>query len=100
MRHPPKYLSKFYFPSLNAIGSVARNNNYVRPTIVPGHHRMEIIDGRHPLVEILNDFVPNSTLFSSNERIQILTGPNASGKSIYLKQVLIKLILKFLAKYK
>jgi DNA mismatch repair ATPase MutS len=54
---------------------------------VEGHEKIEIIGGRHPLVEQIGDFVPNSTTFEGNEKIVILTGPNASGKSIYLKQV-------------
>ena len=70
-----------------AMASVARENNYIRPKIVPGHHKLEIIRGRHPLVEQICDFVPNTTQFEGEEKIVILTGPNASGKSIYLKQV-------------
>jgi DNA mismatch repair protein MutS len=51
---------------------------------------LDIQDGRHPVVEraqSLTRFVPNGCHFDSSERIQIITGPNMSGKSTYLRQV-------------
>lgn len=80
---------KFIVYSLISMSTVARNNGFVRPEIVHGDQKMEIRQGRHPLVEMICDFVPNSTTFNSQEKITILTGPNASGKSIYLKQVML-----------
>ncbi|CAG7833064.1 unnamed protein product [Allacma fusca] len=71
---------------LIAMSKAASEFNFIRPTIVDSDECLEIKDGKHPLVGMSN-FVPNSTLFSGQERIVILTGPNASGKSIYLKQV-------------
>lgn len=65
----------------------ARNSNLVRPHIVPGDGKLEIIGGRHLIVEVIGECVPNTTKFHENERVVILTGPNASGKSVYLKQV-------------
>lgn len=74
--------------SLMTMANLARDKKYVRPTIIDGCGKLEIIEGRHPLIELKSDFVPNSTTFGDGERIVILTGPNASGKSIYLKQVI------------
>ena len=51
---------------------------------------MKIIEGRHPVVEKLigrGDFVSNDTLLSEKEKFVVLTGPNMSGKSTYMKQV-------------
>ncbi len=79
---------------LCALGEVAVYQGYCRPEVVSGRE-IEIIDGRHPVVEKslgAGLFVPNSTAMgqeSSNNKpdLIILTGPNASGKSCYLRQV-------------
>ncbi len=69
---------------------VAEKFNYVRPEV---NSRDEIIieDGRHPVIENIlepGSFVPNSTkLDRQNEQIHIITGPNMAGKSTYLRQV-------------
>ncbi len=63
---------------------------YVRPTI-DGSDRLEIVDGRHPIIEQLPDaepFVPNSTkLNGTTDQIMLITGPNMAGKSTYIRQV-------------
>jgi DNA mismatch repair protein MutS len=52
---------------------------------------LEIHEGRHPVVELSlkggERFVPNDSVFESGERIRVITGPNMSGKSTYLRQV-------------
>ena len=74
-----------------ALAEVAAKNNYVRPALNDGHE-LEIVNGRHPVVEqstageIGERFVPNNTHFHAADRIQIITGPNMSGKSTYLRQ--------------
>lgn len=83
---------------------VAIENGWVRPNIIPSGS-MKIVDGRHPLQELcVNTFVPNSTIMAQQvsnasqkespllnhikkDKMMILTGPNACGKSVYLKQV-------------
>jgi len=70
------------------LAALAREQKFVRPEIVSSTGKLRILDGRHPLIELNSNFVPNSTIFGEEERIVILTGPNASGKSIYLKQVI------------
>ncbi|XP_053143021.1 mutS protein homolog 5 [Hemicordylus capensis] len=73
---------------LLSLAMMARENGYTRPRFSHSHI-IRIKDGRHPLMELCaKTFVPNSV--DSSEmygRIKILTGPNSSGKSVYLKQV-------------
>ncbi len=76
---------------------LALDNNYVRPGI-DDETRIEIKDGRHPVVEKLlpygESFIPNDTLIDSrNEQIMILTGPNMAGKSTFLRQVGLVVLL-------
>ncbi len=69
---------------------VAVVNNYVRPQ-VDGEDVIEIIDGRHPVIENMLSgvpFVPNNAMLDCSEnRMQIITGPNMAGKSTYMRQV-------------
>jgi DNA mismatch repair ATPase MutS len=87
------FLNAHFLNSLISMSMVARSYGFVRPEIVPADQKIQIVKGRHPLVEIMCDFVPNSTSFERGENVKILTGPNASGKSIYLKQVCHSCIL-------
>ncbi len=72
-------------------------NNYARPVVGDGVQHIKIVDGRHPVVEkILKDdsFVPNDTLLDGEEnRIALITGPNMAGKSIYMRQVALIVIM-------
>ncbi|XP_073938642.1 mutS protein homolog 5 isoform X2 [Castor canadensis] len=74
---------------LLALASAARDYGYSRPHYSPQLHGVRIQNGRHPLMELCaRTFVPNSTECSGDKgRIKVITGPNSSGKSIYLKQV-------------
>ncbi|TAL68991.1 MAG: DNA mismatch repair protein MutS [Bacteroidetes bacterium] len=76
---------------LQNFAEVAKENNYNEPEIDESES-IEIIEGRHPVVEKLlplgESFHPNSTKLDTNiEQIHIITGPNMSGKSCYLRQV-------------
>ncbi|XP_035698854.1 mutS protein homolog 5-like [Branchiostoma floridae] len=73
---------------LIAFASVAKDNNYARPQLSK-ESGIRIVGGRHPLQELcVSPFVPNNTtLGGKDHRLSVLTGPNASGKSVYLKQV-------------
>ncbi|KAJ9576026.1 hypothetical protein L9F63_007126, partial [Diploptera punctata] len=75
---------------LIALSSVARENNYCRPELTTSRI-LEIRGGRHPLQELcVDNFVPNDTLSGDYYTLlKIITGPNSSGKSVYLKQVAV-----------
>lgn len=60
--------------------------NYTRPTF--SEDRMEIIGGRHPVVErFTRDFVENDLYMDDEKRFTVITGPNMSGKSTFIRQV-------------
>ena len=71
-----------------ALAEVAVRNRYVRPELTD-EEVLEIVGGRHPVVEqTLRDepFVPNDLHLNADERILVITGPNMAGKSVYLRQ--------------
>lgn len=76
--------------AIHALAKVAINNRYVRPEITLDGS-MEILGGRHPVVEQnmeSDGFVPNDTVMDTgNNRMMIITGPNMAGKSTYMRQV-------------
>ncbi|XP_063523029.1 mutS protein homolog 5 isoform X5 [Pongo pygmaeus] len=74
---------------LLALASAARDYGYSRPRYSPRVLGVRIQNGRHPLMELCaRTFVPNSTECGGDKgRVKVITGPNSSGKSIYLKQV-------------
>ena len=75
---------------LNGLAITALDHNYVCPTVHDGSE-IRIRDGRHPVVERMlppgERFVANDALLNTDEQILIITGPNMSGKSTYLRQV-------------
>ncbi|HEC22401.1 MAG TPA: DNA mismatch repair protein MutS [Chloroflexi bacterium] len=78
-----------------ALAEVAARYGYVRPAL-SNEDVLEIRGGRHPVVEQLLEggrFVPNDTTFANGKRIHIITGPNMSGKSTYLRQVALIVLL-------
>ena len=75
---------------LISLAKVSRENSYTKPTILTAKGRLNIVDGRHPVVENTSKqrFVPNDCLLDVEEnRMMILTGPNMAGKSTYMRQV-------------
>ncbi len=88
------------------MAEVAAANDYVRPVLTM-ENKLDVRDGRHPVVEHTIDdqfsfgdrFVANDAHFSSQERIQIITGPNMSGKSTYLRQVALITLLAQIGSY-
>lgn len=80
---------------LNSFAKVAFKNNYCRP-IVGTHDKLEIRDGRHPVVEVLTDsmFVPNDVhMDNKDNNFFIITGPNMAGKSTYMRQIALIVIM-------
>jgi DNA mismatch repair protein MutS len=79
-----------------SLATVAANEGYVRPRLSDGDV-LRIRSGRHPVVEKLlsaeSRYTPNDTLFNTQSRIHIITGPNMAGKSTYIRQVAIITLL-------
>jgi DNA mismatch repair protein MutS len=86
---------------LAALAETAVLHDYHRPELVE-ETILEIRDGRHPVVEHLlqNDrFVPNDTILETGELIRIITGPNMSGKSTFLRQVALIALMAQMGSY-
>ena len=86
---------------LASLAETAANHGYVCPEVVD-EDILEIKSGRHPVVEQTlqgTRFVPNDTIFETGERIRILTGPNMSGKSTFLRQVALIVLLAQMGSY-
>jgi DNA mismatch repair protein MutS len=81
---------------LAGFAELARHQNYCRPTVNDAD-LIEIVDGRHPVLEqtlIEERFVPNDTLLDNTEQqILIITGPNMAGKSTYIRQVALLVLM-------
>jgi DNA mismatch repair protein MutS len=78
-----------YLDVVAGLAEVAVHQGYVRPALTE-EDVLVIKGGRHPVVEQSLEgtrFVPNDVTFEGSERILIITGPNMSGKSVYLRQV-------------
>lgn len=88
--------------ALLSLARVARENNYVRPTLTDDG-TLTIHDGRHPVVECMlsdNLFVPNDTeMNDGNLRMQIITGPNMAGKSTYMRQVALIVLMAHMGSF-
>lgn len=84
-----------------SLSIVAVESHYVRPVISLISNNLLIKNGRHPILEKCSDhLVPNSTENRENEcPIHIITGPNSSGKSIYLKQVALIIYLSHIGSF-
>jgi len=81
---------------LAGLAEVASIYGYIRPTVV-SDDVMDIEGGRHPVVEHTltggKRFIPNNTAFEEGERLRIITGPNMSGKSTFLRQVALIVLM-------
>lgn len=80
---------------LAGLAETAALNGYVRPEVVT-EDVLDIREGKHPVVELMMSgerFVPNDATFEPDERIRIITGPNMSGKSTFLRQVALIVLM-------
>lgn len=80
-----------------SLSTVAYKNNYSKPQLNT-NGQLVIKNGRHPVIESflssINEFIPNDTdIGKSNNLIQIITGPNMSGKSTYIRQIALIVIM-------
>lgn len=93
-----QYLSKLIaiIDSINSLSKLARENNYTKPKITKDNI-IKIKDGRHPVIEKKlkeNEFISNDTDIGEDDNlIQIITGPNMAGKSTYMRQMALIIIL-------
>ena len=80
---------------LSALGEAAALEGYNRPEVHEGSE-LEIHEGRHPVVEQLlkNDrYIPNDVIFEKGEVVRVITGPNMAGKSTYLRQAALIVLM-------
>ena len=78
-----------------SLAEAASVNNYCKPELLTDN-TLEIFEGRHPVVEqmqLTTPFVPNDAVFTGDEIIRIITGPNMSGKSTFLRQVALIILM-------
>jgi DNA mismatch repair protein MutS len=81
---------------LCSLAEVAVNNNYCRPTISTSDNILDIHSGRHPVLEknkAVEAFVPNDLLMKPELSFILLFGPNMSGKSTYMRQAAVLLLM-------
>ncbi len=82
--------------ALASLAEVADRENYCMPEVTDGDE-IQIVDGRHPVVERMVDkssFVPNDTVLDMEEdRLAIITGPNMAGKSTYMRQTALIVLM-------
>ena len=85
---------------LQSFATVAEENHYVRPKLVT-EQKIAIIDDRHPVVEkvIDGEYVPNDIMMDENTNILLITGPNMAGKSTYMRQLAITVIMAQIGSY-
>lgn len=80
---------------LASLAEVSANNNFIRPKF-NFERKLEIIDGRHPVIEkVLKDhrYVPNDVLLDENTDVLLITGPNMGGKSTYMRELAIIVVM-------
>ncbi len=103
-----KYISKLqivsskiaYYDCIQSFAKIAEDYNFIKPTI-NNDNIVEIIGGRHPVVEsvIEGEYIDNDILMDKNTNILIITGPNMSGKSTYMREFGIIAILNQIGSY-
>ncbi len=80
---------------LSALGEAAALGGYTRPEVHEGSE-LEIHEGRHPVVEQLlksDRYIPNDVIFEKGEIVRLITGPNMAGKSTYLRQAALIVLM-------
>lgn len=94
--HPLQEISKVLseLDMLISFAVASETNNYVRPEIVD-ERIIQISEGRHPVVEKVNkhEYVANDIIMDKNTDILLITGPNMAGKSTYMRQLAIIVIM-------
>ena len=86
---------------LQSFAVVAETHHYVRPSF-NDNNEIAIVDGRHAVVEKVmgsQEYIPNSIHFDKETSIQLITGPNMSGKSTYMRQLALTVIMAQMGAY-
>jgi DNA mismatch repair protein MutS len=85
---------------LSSFATLAQERRYCRPTITD-ERVLEIVDGRHPVLEqqLGSEFVANDTRFGKEDTLALITGPNMAGKSTYIRQVALTVLLAQVGSY-
>ncbi|UKI58034.1 MAG: hypothetical protein L6V81_00780 [Clostridium sp.] len=77
-----------YYDVMQSFATIAEEHNFVKPTINE-NSTVEIIKGRHPVVEsvISTEYIDNDIIMNENTNILIITGPNMSGKKYIYERI-------------
>lgn len=81
---------------LQSFATVSEQYHYVRPTMTSNSHNLQLIEGRHPVVEKVmgqQEYIPNSVSMDPDNSILLITGPNMSGKSTYMRQLALTVVM-------
>ncbi|MBR4177841.1 MAG: DNA mismatch repair protein MutS [Bacilli bacterium] len=83
-----------YYDVMQSFATIAEENNFIKP-IINENNTVEIVGGRHPVVEsvIEGEYIDNDVILDNHTNILIITGPNMSGKSTYMREMGIIAIL-------
>ena len=81
---------------LQSFATVSEKYHFIKPTMTTGKHEINLLEGRHPVVEKVlgqQTYVPNSVEMTTETDILLITGPNMSGKSTYMRQLALTVIM-------
>ncbi len=83
-----------FYDVMQSFATVAEENNFVKPSL-NDEGIINIVDGRHPVVEsvIKEEYTPNDVMMDDKTNILLITGPNMSGKSTYMRELAVIIIL-------
>lgn len=83
-----------YLDVMQSLSTVSEECNFVRPTI-NHEHIINVLDARHPVVEkvIKGDYISNDIIMDKDTSVLLITGPNMSGKSTYMRTLAVLIIL-------
>ncbi|MCX7738480.1 MAG: hypothetical protein N2Z80_03595 [Hydrogenothermaceae bacterium] len=85
--------------AIQSLAVVALEGGWIKPEVIPDYS-IEIEEGKHPVVSSFNrEFVPNSVKFDRDNFIHIITGPNMSGKSTFIRQVGLLVLLSHVGSF-
>ena len=84
-----------YLDVIRSFAEISISNHYVKPSF-NHENKVEIINGRHPVMEVINrstNYIPNDVHIDENTYFLLISGPNMGGKSTYMRQVAVAIIM-------